>query len=244
MNTANWKRYGELLVTFERVLTLMGIWPSSKRMPPVRVVIVVILSVFCILLIVKTFTHPERESIENGLALGLGALMMLLLFARITLNEAQFCDVVNFIKNDLKRTPSDAEKEILNNIDGDIQLVLKFVTMVFPMSVILKVIMPFLSYGYAVAVDGEKNASILLPAAMALPPLPLGFYGDLLVYFCECIVRMIMLFWLLGGAILFVVSSLYIGGQFRTLAREFESISIDDVALFDSYIRRHELIIS
>ncbi|KAG5684749.1 hypothetical protein PVAND_013963 [Polypedilum vanderplanki] len=240
--TANWQLYGELLSTFERILNFMGIWPG-KQIPLIRFIIIATLSAFFIMFIIKTFTHPERESFENGLAVGLGCLMMVLLFIRLTINEKKLCEIIDFIKDDLKRTPKDVEKEILDDIGKDIQFVLKFVTIVFPMSVIIKVIMPFIEFGYGL-ITRDENVNIKLPPAMSVPSFNLGIHYELFVYIIECIIRMIMLFWLLGGAILYIVTSLYLGGQFRTLAKEFEAISLDDGKLFDTFIKRHELIIS
>lgn len=234
---ANWKLYGNLLETFERILYKIGIWPR-KDLPAVRIIITIILSIFVILCIMKMIINPERESIENALANCLGLFMMVIFYIWLTYKADEFIEVVDFIKSDMKREPSDIEKKNLGDGVKEIQTVIKLSLFILPNSCVVKFIMPFVEYGYAIAVHG--NGHLILPPAMALPILPIEFYGELLSFIIEWMNFTLMMNALFGAAILFVILTVYINVQFKTLADELEILSIDDKEKFYNYIQRHQ----
>jgi hypothetical protein len=53
----------------------------------------------------------------------------------------------------------------------------------------------------------------------------------------------LMLCWILGAAIMFVLTSLYLSSQFQTLGRDFENCEIDNAENFAKLIQRHQVLI-
>lgn len=241
--SSDWKKFEEFLNMFDRVFTKMGIWPSRK-VQPIRYPIMSIFIIFCILIPIKIFRNLERESIENAVVNGLGCFMAALFMIRLTLSEKSFISVFDFIREDLRKNSGHVTKQkILSESISDIQNIIKFVVYILPLAIFPKFLAPFLEYGYAVLVKNSNSTSLILPPPMAFPQMPFLYYDSLIIYILECSVQTIMLCWLMAAAFIFVISSLYIGGQFRVLAVELGDVSVDDVEIFDGYLRRHGEII-
>lgn len=240
--SSDWKNYGKYLDMFEKIFTKMGVWPS-RQIQPMRYINLFVFIAFCVLFPCKVIIYPERESIENGIVNATGCLLAILFIIRLKSHEELYIEVFEFIRKDLQGIPSEIKKEILIEIASVIQLMIKFVTYIFPVAIIPKLFSPFLEYGYEMLVQNGNNVSLILPPPMALPQMSFLYYDGFIIYVLECSVRMIMLCYLMGVAFIYAISSLYLGGQFRVLGRELEALSIENEEKFNECIRRHEEIL-
>jgi hypothetical protein len=85
--------------------------------------------------------------------------MVILFYVSLTHNEDEFIDIIDFIKADVKRLPSEIEKEYLNDLCNEIQTVLKIATSLFPTAIVVKIVMPFFEYGNAITVHGYEDST-------------------------------------------------------------------------------------
>lgn len=230
---------------FENLFTKTQMWPGSIKFPLVRYTVIAIFVTFCVLLPVKTLWNFQRDSIENGIVNTFGCLMAVAFMIRLTTSEDKFKEVFDFIRNDFKTNPSDTEKDILEDIGKEIRNVMNYVIFIFPLAIISKLSSPFMEYGFNIFMIKDSNTTVALriPPPMALPTMQFLYFNEFIVYSLEIGIRTLMLCYLMTVAMLFALSSLYVGGQLRLLASELENLSIDDEKEFLGYIKRHEELI-
>lgn len=239
---SNLEDFEKIFVKIENTFTKTGIFPCKKPRW-IRYLILILFILTFIGLIIKLYLNPEHGSVEGGIINIFGCHMAMAFLIRIIVSEARFITVIDFIRKDFRETPSEKKQKILKDIADKLQRIFTFFAYVFPSAIIPKIFTPFLEYGFAVLVENNQNASITVNPSMIFPRMSFLYRDDLMIYILEIIIVTVPLYMLLYAAMLFGLTSLYIGGCFRVLAMELEKLSIDDTKAFVSCLRRHNEII-
>jgi hypothetical protein len=237
---ANIFLFSDLLQKSEKILTLMGIWPSKRIVGSISSVFkIIMMATFIIAVIIKNVTKPEKESIENALSQANGGFLIIVYLISLTAKKEKFLELFELIKMDLNWSMTIvADRKFLIDVGFEFQWYLKRILFLFLPAVLLKLIQPFFRLFYIMW--SNETIRIDLPPSMALSE---DYLGKIPTYLIETIFRTIMIYTVVGMSITFMIPCLHICTQFKILAKDFQAIVEKNPKSLKKCVERHEALI-
>jgi 7tm Odorant receptor len=231
--------FKELLIVSERILSPLGIWPTASN-SWISLFNVVTRIMYSILVLIKNYYNPEKESIENAFTLGNGGLITVMYFIVLLMKKEKCIKFFNSIKSERKLQYSDEEKRIQHAVGREYQKISTAFMYMLPIAIFIKFIQPLMEYLYIKLFKLER--SFELPPSMGIPVEIVGEYPT---YILESMIRAQMLITLMGVCSVYILSTLFICMQFQCLAINLKSVNDESklVGLIKEHVEILKLVI-